>query len=55
LFALLLKKKVKSGDRFFPAARWRQSIFRPIFAINKPGMLWDKPVVSLPERFRTIV
>jgi len=55
LFELIKNRKVKNGDRFFPIARWRQCLFRPIYALNKPGMLWEKPVVSLPERFRTIV
>lgn len=55
LFELLLKQKPRDGDRFFPAARCRQRIFRPVYAINKPGMLRDKPVVIIPERFRSIV
>lgn len=55
LFELIKNRKVKNGDRFFPIARWRQSLFRPIYALNKPGMLWEKPVISIPERFRTIV
>lgn len=55
LFELIKSRKVKNADRFFPVARCRQTLFRPIYALNKPGMLWEKPVISIPERFRTIV
>ncbi len=55
LFELIKHSKVKDGDRFFPIARWRQSWFRPFYAINKPGMLWEKPIVKIPERFRSVV
>ncbi len=55
LFDLITKKTPVDGDTFFKQARRRQSIFRPLFALNKPGMLNEKPVISIPERFRNIV
>ena len=55
LFDLILKKEAVDGDVFFPKARRRQSLFRPVFALNKPGMLREKPIVVVPERFRGIV
>jgi hypothetical protein len=55
LFNLIMKNDAIDGDRFFRKARIRQSIFRPIYAINKPGMLKEKPIVQIPERFRAII
>lgn len=55
LFSLILNKKAVDGDSFFAKARRRQSLFRPFFAINKPGMLREKPIVKIPERFKDIV
>ena len=55
LFDLITKKDPVDGDAFFEQARRRESIFRPLFALNKPGMLTEKPVVRIPERFRGIV
>ncbi|TNF42822.1 MAG: glycosyltransferase family 2 protein, partial [Bacteroidetes bacterium] len=39
LFELIRKKTPIEGDSFFSQARRRESLFRPIFALNKPGML----------------
>ena len=55
LFNLILMKKAIPGDEFFPTARRRQSLFRPIFAMNKPGMLREKPVIKIPDRFKNII
>ncbi len=55
LFDLITKKRPLDGDTFFRQARRRESIFRPLFALNKPGMLPEKPVIRIPERFRSIV
>ena len=55
LFDLILKDNALEGDRFFPTARFRQKLFRPIYAINKPGMLSEKPIVKIPERFKSII
>jgi hypothetical protein len=55
LFDLITKKVPVDGDAFFKQARRRESIFRPLYALNKPGMLSEKPVVRIPERFRSIV
>jgi len=55
LFDLILKSEALEGDDFLKKARRRQSLFRPIYALNKPGMLKEKPVIKIPERFRSIV
>jgi len=55
LFDLITKKTPVDGDGFFKQARRRQSLIRPLFALNKPGMLSEKPVIRIPERFRHIV
>jgi hypothetical protein len=55
LFDLVTKKSAVDGDTFFRQARRRESLFRPLFALNKPGMLPEKPVIRIPERFRSIV
>ena len=55
LFELIRQKKPIDGDLFFHSARKRQSLFRPIYAWNKPGMLKDKPIVIIPERFKSVL
>jgi hypothetical protein len=50
-----MKNNAVEGDNFFRKARIRQSIFRPIYAINKPGMLKEKPIVRIPDRFKSIL
>ena len=55
LFDLIRKADALEGDGFFDKARRRQSIFRPLYALNKPGMLKEKPIIRIPERFRTVV
>jgi len=55
LFDLITKKTPVDGDSLFKQARRRQSLFRPLFALNKPGLLSEKPVIRIPERFRHIV
>ncbi|MCK7538605.1 MAG: hypothetical protein MZV63_50425 [Marinilabiliales bacterium] len=41
LFDLITKKTPVDGDAFFKHARRRESLFRPLFALNKPGMLYE--------------
>ena len=55
LFDLIRSQSAINGDVFFAKARFRQNLFRPIYAINKPGMLKEKPIVRIPERFKSIV
>lgn len=55
LFELILNQEAIEGDTFFQTARRRQSLWRPIYAWNKPGMLNEKPVIQIPERFRSIL
>jgi hypothetical protein len=40
---------------FLPVARLIQTIFRPVYAWNKPSMGPWKLVVKLPERFKNLV
>lgn len=43
------------GDKIFDKARRLQSIFRPIYALNKPLMPYFKPkVIRIPDRFQEI-
>jgi hypothetical protein len=55
IFDLIRNAEAINGDDFFPEARRRQSLFRPVYALNKPGMLKEKPVIKIPERFRGVV
>ena len=55
LFDLILKREAMEGDAFFGRARRRQMLRRPLHALNKPGMLKEKPVIRIPERFRKLV
>lgn len=52
---LVTEKKAKSGEKMIPFARRVQSIFRPIFAWNKPTMFTNKTVITIPKRFRDIL
>lgn len=45
-------KKALKGKSVLPLARIAQTIFRPIFAWNKPTLFGLNPVVLIPERFR---
>lgn len=40
------------GEGWMQIARVMQRIFRPIYALDKPGMLGIKCVVKIPERFQ---
>lgn len=55
LFDLIEKKQAIDGDKFFRKARLRESLFRPFFALNKPGTLKESPVIKIPERFRPAI
>lgn len=52
LFEIITRAKPRDGDSYFPTARRLQSLLRPLYALNKPGTLPGKPVVTIPERFR---
>ena len=55
LFDLIEKKEAVDGDLFFKKARLRETLFRPFFALNKPGMLKETPVIKIPDRFRQLI
>ena len=55
LFDLIQEADAIKGDDFFAKARRRQSLSRPLYALNKPGMLREKPIVIIPERFRKVI
>jgi hypothetical protein len=48
------KKNFIDGDSIFAKARMIQTVFRPIYAWNKPSMLGMRWIVKLPERFKNI-
>jgi len=45
-------KKATDGDKNFGLARLIQTVFRPIYAWNKPSMLGMRWIVKIPERFK---
>ena len=45
----------RPADAYWPLARWIQTLFRPVYALNKPAMLGIKWVVKIPERFAKVV
>lgn len=55
LFDLIINSSAIDDESFLKGARMRQSFFRPLYAINKPGILREKPVIRIPERFRSIL
>lgn len=55
LFDLIKNNVAMEGDNFFKTARKRQTIFRPFYALNKPGTLKEKPIVKIPRRFKSIL
>ena len=55
LFDLIRIKQAREGDAFFATARRRQNLFRPFYALNKPGMLREKPIIKIPQRFQSVI
>lgn len=55
LFKIIAESTPIAGDEYFEEARKRQTRRRPLYALNKPGMIPGNPVVEIPERFRGIV
>ena len=43
------------GDVFFPVARHHMALWRPFWALNKPGHPNGDAIVRLPERFRGVL
>lgn len=55
LFNLITNSKPIEGDSYFKKARQKQTLFRPIYAINKPGMIKGNPIIKIPKRFKKTV
>jgi hypothetical protein len=55
LFSIITNAAPRDGDAYFPHARRRQTWIRPLYALNKPGMIPGDPLVTIPERFRGLV
>ena len=55
LFSIITNSSPMDGDSYFPTARRRQTWVRPLYALNKPGMIPGDPVVQIPQRFRGLV
>lgn len=49
---LVTDKKALDGEKVIPLARMIQSVFRPVYALNKPAMGPLKWVIKIPERFK---
>ncbi len=44
-------ERTPHNEKWLKIARIMQRIFRPIYALDKPGMFGLKPVVKIPQRF----
>ncbi len=55
LFKIIAESDPVEGDAYFEEARRRQRLRRPLYALNKPGMIRGNPVVKIPNRFRGII
>jgi len=55
LFKIISESTPINGDDFFTQARTYQTWHRPFYALNKPGMLPNNPVIKIPERFMGII
>jgi hypothetical protein len=47
-------KPVIDGDKVFGFARIIQTLFRPIYAWNKPSMLGMRRIIKIPQRFKNL-
>ena len=52
---LCTTRKAHNWEKTVPMARMIQTIFRPIYALNKPSMLEQAVIVRIPERFHNII
>ena len=55
LFKIITESNPVDGLDYFDQARRHQTRHRPIYALNKPGMIPGNPVISIPKKFRGIV
>ena len=55
LFSIITNATAREGDAYFATARRLQTWRRPLYALNKPGMIAGDPVIRIPERFRGLV
>ncbi len=53
--SMVTDRKALDGERIIPVARVMQTIFRPVYALNKPSMGPFKWVVKIPERFKKTI
>ena len=47
-----VSRRPAHGENWLTIARIMQHIFRPIYALDKPGMLGIKRIVKIPTRFQ---
>lgn len=52
---LITKKKALLDEKWLYFARFLQTCFRPIYALNKPSMGSLKLVVKIPDRFKNLI
>jgi len=55
LFKIISESSPLLADDYFAQARSYQTWHRPLYAINKPGMIPGNPVIEIPERFNSII
>ena len=49
-----ITQKKPSSEKWLKKARILQQIFRPIYALDKPGMLGIKRIIKIPNRFKQL-
>jgi len=54
-FRTVRRAEARDGDSVFARARRRMSVFRPIYALNKPGHMKGDAIIRIPARFRDLV
>ncbi len=52
---LVTQRQALKNELWLKLARVVQTIFRPVYAINKPSMAGLKVIVKVPERFKNVV
>jgi len=55
LFKIISESTPIDGDDYFSQARHYQTWHRPFYALNKPGMIPNNPVIKIPKRFMGII
>ncbi|HGG05821.1 MAG TPA: glycosyltransferase family 2 protein [Aliiroseovarius sp.] len=55
LFEIITNSTPMDGNAGLALAREYQTYHRPVYALNKPGLMPNNPVIVIPDRFRGMV